>query len=87
MALSEKIYLSYSAKVRANLILSYCVSDCVYLWVCVRAQSSSGGRKCEQGNPLLAGLQHHMEVSQPLVFLEARYHVASARCGRAVCLL
>lgn len=26
-------------------------------------------------NPLLAGLQHHMEVTQPLVVVDARYTV------------
>ncbi|XP_071337323.1 transforming acidic coiled-coil-containing protein 2 isoform X3 [Trachinotus anak] len=38
------------------------------------AQTSSGERKCEQVNPLLAGLQHHMEVSGPLVVLDTRPH-------------
>ncbi|XP_040906463.1 uncharacterized protein tacc2 isoform X4 [Toxotes jaculatrix] len=36
--------------------------------------TSSGERKCEQVNPLLAGLQHHMEVSRPLVILDTRLH-------------
>ncbi|XP_023281483.1 uncharacterized protein LOC111669427 isoform X1 [Seriola lalandi dorsalis] len=38
------------------------------------AKTSSGERKCEQVNPLLAGLQHHMEVGRPLVVLETRPH-------------
>ncbi|XP_029305682.1 uncharacterized protein tacc2 [Cottoperca gobio] len=38
-----------------------------------RAQTSSGERKCEQVNPLLAGLQHHTEV-RPLVVLDKRPH-------------
>ncbi|XP_044228679.1 uncharacterized protein tacc2 isoform X2 [Thunnus albacares] len=37
-------------------------------------QTSSDERKCEQVNPLLAGLQHHMEVSRPLVVLDTRPH-------------
>lgn len=37
-----------------------------------RAQSSSGERKCEQGNPLLAGLQPHMD-SRPPGVIDARY--------------
>ncbi|XP_035518808.1 uncharacterized protein tacc2 isoform X2 [Morone saxatilis] len=37
-------------------------------------QNSSGDRKCEQVNPLLAGPQHHMEVSQPVVVLDTRPH-------------
>ncbi|XP_026164388.1 uncharacterized protein tacc2 isoform X2 [Mastacembelus armatus] len=36
--------------------------------------NNSGERKCEQVNPLLAGLQHHMEVSRPLVVLDKRPH-------------
>ncbi|XP_070398441.1 microtubule-associated protein futsch isoform X6 [Nothobranchius furzeri] len=36
------------------------------------APSSSGRRKCEPVNPLLVGLQHHMEVSQSLVLLGHR---------------
>ncbi|XP_035518809.1 uncharacterized protein tacc2 isoform X3 [Morone saxatilis] len=39
-----------------------------------RTQNSSGDRKCEQVNPLLAGPQHHMEVSQPVVVLDTRPH-------------
>ncbi|XP_078016744.1 uncharacterized protein tacc2 isoform X2 [Epinephelus lanceolatus] len=38
------------------------------------AQTSSGERTCEQVNPLLAGLQSHMEVSRPLVVLDSRPH-------------
>ncbi|XP_077960220.1 uncharacterized protein tacc2 isoform X8 [Gasterosteus aculeatus] len=38
-----------------------------------RAQSSSGERKCEQGNPLLAGLQPHMD-SRPQGVIDARPH-------------
>ncbi|XP_042358545.1 uncharacterized protein LOC121954875 [Plectropomus leopardus] len=38
------------------------------------AQRSSGERTCEQVNPLLAGLQHRMEVSGPLVVLDTRPH-------------
>ncbi|XP_004556144.3 uncharacterized protein tacc2 isoform X1 [Maylandia zebra] len=38
------------------------------------AKTSSGDRKCEQVNPLLAGLQHHIEVSQPLLFQDTRPH-------------
>ncbi|XP_042070963.1 microtubule-associated protein futsch isoform X6 [Haplochromis burtoni] len=38
------------------------------------AKTSSGDRKCEQVNPLLAGLQHHIEVSQPLLFQDSRPH-------------
>ncbi|XP_008281687.1 microtubule-associated protein futsch isoform X2 [Stegastes partitus] len=34
--------------------------------------SSSGEQKCEQMNPLLAGLQNHTEVSQPLAVLDKR---------------
>ncbi|XP_054874886.1 uncharacterized protein tacc2 isoform X5 [Amphiprion ocellaris] len=37
-------------------------------------QTSSGEQKCEQVNPLLAGLQNHMEVSRPLVVLDKRPH-------------
>nr|XP_046258321.1 mucin-12 isoform X3 [Scatophagus argus] len=36
--------------------------------------TSSGDRKCEQVNPLLAGLEHHMDVSRPLVVLDTRLH-------------
>ncbi|XP_069001077.1 microtubule-associated protein futsch [Embiotoca jacksoni] len=39
-----------------------------------RTQTSSGERKCEQVNPLLAGLQHHTEVSGPLLVLDTRPH-------------
>lgn len=39
-----------------------------------RTRASSGERKCEEVNPLLAGLQHRTEASQPPV-LNARYHV------------
>ncbi|XP_047458215.1 mucin-17 isoform X4 [Mugil cephalus] len=35
---------------------------------------SSGEGKCEQVNPLLAGLQHHMEVSGPPVVPDPRPH-------------
>ncbi|XP_061766502.1 uncharacterized protein tacc2 isoform X4 [Nerophis ophidion] len=35
-------------------------------------KASSGHRICEHDNPLLAGLQHQMEVSHPLVVLENR---------------
>ena len=38
-----------------------------------RTQNRSDERKCEQVNPLLAGLQHQMEASQPLVVLDTRY--------------
>nr|XP_020458885.1 uncharacterized protein LOC109961923 isoform X9 [Monopterus albus] len=38
------------------------------------AQTSSGERKCEQMNPLLAGLQHHTDVSRPLVVLDTWPH-------------
>ncbi|TDH01112.1 hypothetical protein EPR50_G00176890 [Perca flavescens] len=38
------------------------------------AQTSSGKRKCKQVDPLLAGLQHHTEVSPPPVVLDARPH-------------
>ncbi|XP_054885360.1 uncharacterized protein tacc2 isoform X3 [Poeciliopsis prolifica] len=36
------------------------------------AHSSSDGRKCEQVNPLLVGLQHHIDVSGPLQVLDRR---------------
>ncbi|XP_027862069.1 uncharacterized protein tacc2 isoform X4 [Xiphophorus couchianus] len=36
------------------------------------AHSSSDGRKCEQVNPLLVGLQHHMNVGGPLQVLDRR---------------
>ncbi|XP_019726049.1 uncharacterized protein tacc2 isoform X3 [Hippocampus comes] len=39
-------------------------------------QSSTAEGSCEQVNPLLAGLQHHMEVSHPLVVLDGRPHGA-----------
>lgn len=58
-----------------------------YLWCGFvgRAEISSEEQKHEQVNPLLAGLQHHMEVCQPLVLLDTRYHVSLARwcicCG------
>ncbi|XP_049591519.1 mucin-17 isoform X3 [Syngnathus scovelli] len=35
-------------------------------------QTSKAGTAYEQVNPLLAGLQHHMEVSPPLVVLDSR---------------
>ncbi|XP_061914426.1 transforming acidic coiled-coil-containing protein 2 isoform X7 [Entelurus aequoreus] len=35
-------------------------------------KTSSGHRICDHDNPLLAGLQHQMEVSHPLVVLENR---------------
>ncbi|XP_035848447.1 microtubule-associated protein futsch isoform X5 [Sander lucioperca] len=38
------------------------------------AQTSSGKRKCKQVDPLLAGPQHHTEVSRPPVVLDARPH-------------
>ncbi|KAG7230001.1 hypothetical protein INR49_009721, partial [Caranx melampygus] len=38
------------------------------------AHTSSGERKSEQVNPLLVGLQHHMDVGRPLVVLETRPH-------------
>ncbi|XP_041644626.1 titin homolog isoform X4 [Cheilinus undulatus] len=38
------------------------------------AQTDSGGRKCEQVNPLLDGLQHHSEARRPQLVLETRPH-------------
>ncbi|XP_061601249.1 microtubule-associated protein futsch isoform X3 [Cololabis saira] len=35
-------------------------------------QTSAGEKKCEQVNPLLVGLQHHVEVSRPPVVVDAR---------------
>ncbi|XP_072293518.1 uncharacterized protein tacc2 isoform X3 [Eucyclogobius newberryi] len=35
-------------------------------------QTSSGQRQCEQVNPLLVGLQHHMEATQPMVVVDTR---------------
>ncbi|XP_067380677.1 microtubule-associated protein futsch isoform X5 [Channa argus] len=37
-------------------------------------QTSSGQRECERVNPLLAGLQHHVEVSPTLMVLSERPH-------------
>lgn len=55
------------------------------MWFGSRAEISSEEEKHEQVNPLLAGLHHHMEVCQPLVALDTRYHVSRApwcvRCG------
>lgn len=81
MAVREQICLNYSVKVRVNLILMCCMCECVYVsvYVCVvyvcdsKTQSSSGDRKCEQVNPLLVGLHHHMEGSQPPVVQDTRY--------------
>ncbi|KAM9727672.1 uncharacterized protein tacc2 isoform 4-T4 [Menidia menidia] len=39
-----------------------------------RAHTSSGQRKCEQGNPLLVGLLHHMGDSGPHVVQDSRLH-------------
>ncbi|XP_017164442.1 uncharacterized protein tacc2 isoform X11 [Poecilia reticulata] len=36
------------------------------------AHSCSDGRKCEQVNPLLVDLQHHMDVGGPLLVLDGR---------------
>ncbi|XP_014907179.1 uncharacterized protein LOC106959252 isoform X2 [Poecilia latipinna] len=36
------------------------------------APSCSDGRKCEQVNPLLVGLQHHMDLGGPLLVLDGR---------------
>ncbi|CAG6017539.1 unnamed protein product [Menidia menidia] len=38
------------------------------------AHTSSGQRKCEQGNPLLVGLLHHMGDSGPHVVQDSRLH-------------
>ncbi|XP_033835783.2 uncharacterized protein tacc2 isoform X3 [Periophthalmus magnuspinnatus] len=35
-------------------------------------QTSSDQRQCEQVNPLLVGLQHHMEAGQPIVVVDMR---------------
>lgn len=61
-------------------------SRCVYLHTCAfvylwcgfvsRAVISSEEEKHEQVNPVLAGLHHHMEVCQPLVALDTRYHMS-----------
>lgn len=53
-----------------TLVCSMNACDCVS---CV-AQTSSGERECEQVNPLLAALQDHTEVSQPLVIFNTRYN-------------
>lgn len=89
MASREQICTNYSVKVKVNLILICCECVCACLctcvvWVCVsRAQTSSGKRKCKQVDPLLAGPQHHTEVSRPPVVLDARYHIDSAWWGIA----
>lgn len=70
MTVQVQICTNNSVKVEANLILICCMCECM-----CRIQTSSGERKCEQVNPLLVGLQHHMEVSQPLVVLDTRYHI------------
>ncbi|XP_072247317.1 uncharacterized protein tacc2 [Leuresthes tenuis] len=38
------------------------------------AHTGSGKEKCEQVNPLLVGLQHHMEISGPHVVVNTRPH-------------
>lgn len=80
MGVREQICMSDSVKVKVNLILICCMCERVCVCVCVRVwcgfvgrtQTSSDERKCEQVNPLLAGLRHHMEV------LDTRYHMDSA---------
>lgn len=54
---------------------------CVYTWcgLVSRAEISSEEEKREQVNPLLAGLHHHMEVCQPVVVLDTRYHMSLER--------
>lgn len=86
MAVRENICLNYLFKVKVNLISTCCMCECVCTCLCMcvvcvcdsRAQNSSGDRKCEQVNPLLAGLERHMEVSRPVVVLDARYLTDSA---------
>lgn len=88
-----QICTDYSPKVKGNVILICCMCECVCTWLCVclcvlsRTQTSSGERKCEQVNPLLAGLQHHMEISRPLVSLDTRYHLDWAWWAIGGCLL
>lgn len=59
----------------------------VYLWCgfVIRAEISSEEEKHEQVNPLLPGMTHHMEICQPLVVLDTRYHTRLAQwcicCG------
>lgn len=91
MAVREQICLNYSVKVKVNRMLICCTykCECMRLCPCVwcgfvgRTQTSSGERKCEQVRPLLAGVQHHMEIRQQLVVLDTRYHTDSAWWGNS----
>ncbi|KAK5612282.1 hypothetical protein CRENBAI_016270 [Crenichthys baileyi] len=57
-----------------DLLPSLDFSSELNIWECsLGVQSSSDERECEQVNPLLAGLQHHMVG--PLLVLDGRYHM------------
>lgn len=73
---SKAASFMYSNHLR-NIVLSLCVDLC----------SPSEKRKCEQVNPLVVGLQHHMEVSPPLVAPDKRYHMIWHEGETAVPLL
>lgn len=63
-----------SAAFKWMVIMIPCSSLCecvTFVWFCI--STSSAQKKHEQVNPLLVGLQHHMEVPQSLVLIDPRY--------------
>lgn len=71
LVINNTICASYPEEKVNSIMICVCL-PCLLYGPVSRAHSGSDGKKCELVNPLLVGLQHHMDVGGPLQVLDRR---------------